>query len=305
MAGPETREPRPQAQERPRARRAAHPRRRVAGLRRQGRRAPERLRRLRRRRPARRPRQRRGHQGQARLRRGLDHGSCSATRPTAFPPRCDHGGEPCPGAPWQALAYEQQLRHKQSQVEDSLVRLGGLEGFELEPIEPAVERWRYRNKLEYSFGERDGRARPRLPRPRPLGPDRRRRGLPARLRAQQRLAATRSADWARRRGPSRLRPPLGHGRAPQPGRPRGPPHRAAADPPRHLPGRDPAAARRPAHDRRGPQQRHRRPDRRARRASTSRRSSAGCASGSPTAPSSRPTPRWPSASTGSRPRWPA
>jgi 23S rRNA (uracil1939-C5)-methyltransferase len=79
-------------------------------------------------------------------------------RPSAdrVPPRCDHGGEPCPGAPWQALAYEEQLRHKQAQVEDALVRLGGLEGFELEPIEPAVEQWRYRNKLEYSFGERDG-----------------------------------------------------------------------------------------------------------------------------------------------------
>src|SRR5215207_1018963 len=76
--------------------------------------------------------------------------------PDRVPPRCDHGGEPCPGAPWQGLAYEEQLRHKQSQVEDALIRLGGLEGFELEPIEPAVERWRYRNKLEYSFGERDG-----------------------------------------------------------------------------------------------------------------------------------------------------
>jgi 23S rRNA (uracil1939-C5)-methyltransferase len=76
--------------------------------------------------------------------------------PDRVPPRCDHGGEPCPGAPWQGLAYEQQLRHKQSQVEDALTRLGGLRGFELEPIEPAVERWRYRNKLEYSFGERDG-----------------------------------------------------------------------------------------------------------------------------------------------------
>jgi 23S rRNA (uracil1939-C5)-methyltransferase len=75
--------------------------------------------------------------------------------PDRVPPRCDHGGEPCPGAPWQGLAYEEQLRHKQTQVEDSLVRLGGLEGFELEPIEPAAERWRYRNKLEYSFGERD------------------------------------------------------------------------------------------------------------------------------------------------------
>jgi 23S rRNA (uracil1939-C5)-methyltransferase len=76
--------------------------------------------------------------------------------PDRIAPRCDHGGEPCPGAPWQGLAYEQQLRHKQTQVEDALTRLGGLEGFELEPIEPAVERWRYRNKLEYSFGERDG-----------------------------------------------------------------------------------------------------------------------------------------------------
>jgi 23S rRNA (uracil1939-C5)-methyltransferase len=76
--------------------------------------------------------------------------------PDRVPPRCDHGGEPCPGAPWQGLAYEEQLRHKQTQVEDALVRLGGLDGFELEPIEPAVEQWRYRNKLEYSFGERDG-----------------------------------------------------------------------------------------------------------------------------------------------------
>src|SRR4051812_20433672 len=76
--------------------------------------------------------------------------------PDRLPPRCDHGGQPCPGAPWQCLPYEAQLRHKQSQVEDALVRLGGLEGFQLEPIEPATEQWRYRNKLEYSFGARDG-----------------------------------------------------------------------------------------------------------------------------------------------------
>jgi 23S rRNA (uracil1939-C5)-methyltransferase len=76
--------------------------------------------------------------------------------PDRVPSRCDHAGEPCPGAPWQALAYEEQLHQKQSQVEDALVRLGGLEGFDLEPIEPAIEQWRYRNKLEYSFGEREG-----------------------------------------------------------------------------------------------------------------------------------------------------
>jgi 23S rRNA (uracil1939-C5)-methyltransferase len=40
-------------------------------------------------------------------------------------------------------------------VADALRRLGKLEGFELEPIVPAVEQWRYRNKLEYSFGADD------------------------------------------------------------------------------------------------------------------------------------------------------
>ena len=65
---------------------------------------------------------------------------------------CTHGGEPCPGAPWQGLPYERQLAHKQEQAADALRRIGGLDGFELEEIEPAVERWRYRNKLEYSFG---------------------------------------------------------------------------------------------------------------------------------------------------------
>jgi 23S rRNA (uracil1939-C5)-methyltransferase len=60
-----------------------------------------------------------------------------------------------PGAPWQVLPYERQLEVKAEQVADALTRLGRLEGVELEPIVPAVERWRYRNKLEYSFGTDD------------------------------------------------------------------------------------------------------------------------------------------------------
>jgi 23S rRNA (uracil1939-C5)-methyltransferase len=67
--------------------------------------------------------------------------------PERIAPRADH-----PGAPWQVLPYERQLEVKQEQVEDALRRIGRLEGFELEPIIPAVEQWRYRNKLEYSFG---------------------------------------------------------------------------------------------------------------------------------------------------------
>jgi 23S rRNA (uracil1939-C5)-methyltransferase len=61
-----------------------------------------------------------------------------------------------PGAPWQVLPYERQLEVKAAQVGEALERIGKLEGFELEPIVPAVEQWRYRNKLEYSFGTGDG-----------------------------------------------------------------------------------------------------------------------------------------------------
>jgi 23S rRNA (uracil1939-C5)-methyltransferase len=61
--------------------------------------------------------------------------------------RADH-----PGAPWQVLPYERQLQIKQDQVDDALRRIGRLDGFTLEPIVPAVQPWRYRNKLEYSFG---------------------------------------------------------------------------------------------------------------------------------------------------------
>ncbi len=69
---------------------------------------------------------------------------------------CVHGGEPCPGAPWQGLPYERQLAIKSEQVGEALRRIGDLEGFELEEIVPAAEQWRYRNKLEYSFGDVDG-----------------------------------------------------------------------------------------------------------------------------------------------------
>jgi 23S rRNA (uracil1939-C5)-methyltransferase len=63
-------------------------------------------------------------------------------------PQAEH-----PGVPWQVLPYERQLEIKSAQVEEALRRIGHLDGFEIEPIVPALERWRYRNKLEYSFGD--------------------------------------------------------------------------------------------------------------------------------------------------------
>ncbi len=62
-------------------------------------------------------------------------------------PRADH-----PGVPWQVLPYERQLEVKQAQVADAIRRIGKLDAFEVEEIVPAQERWRYRNKLEFSFG---------------------------------------------------------------------------------------------------------------------------------------------------------
>jgi 23S rRNA (uracil1939-C5)-methyltransferase len=68
--------------------------------------------------------------------------------PERIDPVADH-----PGAPWQVLPYERQLEIKAEQVEDALRRLGGHADVEIEPIVPAEAQWRYRNKLEYSFGE--------------------------------------------------------------------------------------------------------------------------------------------------------
>ena len=59
---------------------------------------------------------------------------------------------PHPGAPWQVLPYERQLEEKQRQVCDALSRLGGFEDPPVEAIAPAVEQFRYRNSVEYSFG---------------------------------------------------------------------------------------------------------------------------------------------------------
>ena len=67
--------------------------------------------------------------------------------PDRIPPLADH-----PGAPWQVLPYERQLEVKAEPGARGARADRHLEGFELEPIVPAVEQWRYRNKLEYSFG---------------------------------------------------------------------------------------------------------------------------------------------------------
>ncbi len=71
--------------------------------------------------------------------------------PRRVAPRCRHSQE-CGGCEWQTLAYEAQLDFKQQQVVDSLQRLAHLEDYRLEPIRAMEHPWRYRNKMEFSFG---------------------------------------------------------------------------------------------------------------------------------------------------------
>jgi 23S rRNA (uracil1939-C5)-methyltransferase len=68
--------------------------------------------------------------------------------------RCRHAAD-CGGCEWQALSYDAQLEYKEQQVVDSLQRLAHLTEYELEPIRGMDDPWRYRNKMEFSFGSSD------------------------------------------------------------------------------------------------------------------------------------------------------
>jgi 23S rRNA (uracil1939-C5)-methyltransferase len=70
--------------------------------------------------------------------------------PDRVEPRGDH-----PGAPWQVLTYERQLKEKYGQVVDAMQRIGHFEDPPMLPIVGAVEEWRYRNKIEFSFAPDD------------------------------------------------------------------------------------------------------------------------------------------------------
>ena len=68
-------------------------------------------------------------------------------------PFCKHFGV-CGGCKWQPLPYEMQLKAKQQQVYDQLVRIGHLQVPEIQPIIPSDKTVFYRNKLEYTASDR-------------------------------------------------------------------------------------------------------------------------------------------------------
>lgn len=65
---------------------------------------------------------------------------------------CPHTAE-CGGCEWQTLSYDAQLEFKQRQIVESLTHIGHLEGYRLDPIRGMDDPWRYRNKMEFSFGQ--------------------------------------------------------------------------------------------------------------------------------------------------------
>lgn len=63
---------------------------------------------------------------------------------------CVHG-EVCGGCPYGEIEYEKQLRIKEKQVRDKLIRIGGLENPKVNPIIPMEEPLYYRNKASLAM----------------------------------------------------------------------------------------------------------------------------------------------------------
>ena len=68
-------------------------------------------------------------------------------------PQCPHYGT-CGGCKWQILPYDEQLRYKQQQVVDNLMRIGKVALPEISPILGSKHIYEYRNKLEFSASDR-------------------------------------------------------------------------------------------------------------------------------------------------------
>ena len=82
-------------------------------------------------------------------------------------PFCKHFGI-CGGCKWQMLPYAKQLQYKQQEVEQNLRRIGKVELPEILPIIGADDTVHYRNKLEFTFSNKEYYPNP-LPPPPPEG----------------------------------------------------------------------------------------------------------------------------------------
>ncbi len=61
----------------------------------------------------------------------------------------------CGGCSYQNFPVEQQMIWKQKQVADTIKHIGKQDGFAISQIIASPGEWRYRNKMEYTFGQND------------------------------------------------------------------------------------------------------------------------------------------------------
>ena len=73
--------------------------------------------------------------------------------PVRAVPFCQHYGI-CGGCKWQCLPYTEQIKYKQKQVTDNLIRIGKIELPEISPIMGSEKTEFYRNKLEFTFSNK-------------------------------------------------------------------------------------------------------------------------------------------------------
>lgn len=73
--------------------------------------------------------------------------------PYRVEPPCPHFGV-CGGCKWQHVDYPEQLRMKRKVVADALAHIGGFIGHPVLEAVPSEKVYGYRNKLEFSFGDR-------------------------------------------------------------------------------------------------------------------------------------------------------
>jgi len=68
-------------------------------------------------------------------------------------PTCNYFGM-CGGCKWQNIEYQEQLKYKEKQVVENLTRIGKVNISDIQPIVPSPDKYKYRNKLEFTFSNK-------------------------------------------------------------------------------------------------------------------------------------------------------